>query len=153
MIYLTLTAVFSYTTGTIPYLNNYITAFVSFTLLPFIKGKHKSKINTCLEFFFIFNLGVTSLFSIMDYPLMTYVITVMSICLSLIVFVGILLYHIVIVMDGKCGNKLKHFKQFNAAASQSLLVPIVRGESESNIEESSAHIINRRESLIYDIDL
>jgi hypothetical protein len=142
MIYLVLTAVFVYTTGTMPYLNNYITAFVSFTILPFVKGKYKSKINTSLDFFFIFNLGVTSLLSTIDYPLMTYIITVISISLSLVVFVSIVLYHIFIIIKPRCLAKINHSLHHHSSLKDSLIM-----------EESHSHVVNRRESLIYDIDI
>jgi hypothetical protein len=150
MIYLILTAVFAYTSGTMPYLNHYITAFVSFTFLIFIRRGYRQKSNSYLEIFFIFNLGVTSLFNIMNNPLMTYIITVMSITLSLAVFIGIVIYHIVTLIRHKFGMKCDWFKHRHTMP-ESLLEPIINDED--NIEGSPAHIVNKRESLIYDISI
>ena len=62
IIRLLLTTVFSYTTGTIPIINNYITVFIAGLLIHLLaKEVYRNKILNILELFYMVNLCITAL--------------------------------------------------------------------------------------------
>ena len=149
---LIVTAVFAYTTGSLPQVNNYITVFVCLILLSFVRGKYRNTINTILEFFFLFNLSVTSLLNavssdIFESDIKVYINGV-SIGLSLVVFIGIVISHVYVLVRKKytCINKSNRHQQLNADQEPLL-------QESSNEMYSPACVINRRESLIFDFEL
>ena len=146
---LILIPVFSYTTGTLPPLNNYIIAIVSFTLLAFVRGKYRNKWNTALEFFFLFNLGFTSILPKSVFKF-NHFLNIASVSLSLLVFLGIVAFHVLISIKRKYGLKFELCVKSRETNEDAKLLL----QESSNEEElySPAHVVIRRESLIFDFD-
>ena len=147
---LIVTAVFAYTTGSLPQVNNYITMFVCVILLSFLRGKYRNKRNTLLECFFVFNLFITSLLNAVSdhvgFNIKVYINGV-SIGLSLVVFIGIVISRVsLMIKKYVCivQNNNQH-QQYNSTDYRPLL---------QEFEEmgSPARVINRRESLIFDFE-
>ena len=151
---LIVTAVFAYTTGSLPQVNNYIIVFVCLILLSFVSSKYRNKINAILEYFFLFNLSVTSLLNAVSSDIFGFSIKVyingVSIGLSLVVFIGIVISHVYILIRRKykCINKRTRVQQLNI--NQESLLQKSSAEEETY---SPARVINRRESLIFDFEL
>ena len=147
IIRLIMTAVFAYTTGSLPQVNNYITMFVCLILLTFMRGKYIDRKNTILEFFFLFNLGVTSVLNAFSdhvgFNIKIYINGV-SIGISLVVFTVIVIYHVHVLVRKKytCIKQNNRYQQ-----DQEPLLQEFANEEEMN---SPAHVINRREPLIFD---
>ena len=143
------TAVFGYTTGSLPQVNNYITVFVCVILLLFVRGKYKDKKNTILEVSFLLNLCCTSLLNAvsdhLEFNIKIY-INGSSVGLSLVMFIGIVIFHIYLLVKNKytCTKHNNGHQHDNTDQKES-----------SNEEEmySPARVINRRESLIFDIEI
>ena len=146
---LILIPVFSYTTGTLPQLNNYIIAIVSFTLLAFVRGKYRNKWNTALEFFFLFNLGFTSILPKSVFKF-NHFLNIASVTLSLLVFLGIVAFHVLISIKRKYGLKFELCVKSRETNEDAKLLL----QESSNEEElySPANVVIRRESLIFDFD-
>ena len=159
MIRLLLTGLFAVTTGTIPQVNNYVITIIVLILLPVVsRGIYKMKINTALEMFYLFNLGIVSLLNtVSNHNIFIYYVDVISISLSLLVFVGIVIGHIYMYIKQKFGKKLHTFYQRNKTRvneEESLLEERLSDISEYQKElYSPAHIVCRRESLIFDFEL
>ena len=152
------TGLFAVTTGIIPQVNNYIITIIAFVLLPVSRGIYRMKVNTVLEMFFLFNLGLMSLLNtVSNHPNFIYYVDVVSISLSLLVFVGIVLGHIYMYIKLKCGAKLYAFRQrylTRIHEEESLLQERSSDTSEDETEQySPAHTVRRRESLIFDYEL
>ena len=113
------------------------------------------KVNTVLEMFFLFNLGLMSLVNtVSNHTILIYYVDVVSISLSLTVFVGIVLGHIYMYIKLKCGGKLYAFIQRNQTQveeEESLLKE--RSSDTSEEQYSPAHTVLRKESLIFDFEL
>ena len=90
-------------------------------------------------------------------PIFIYYVDVVSISLSLLVFVGIVLGHIYMYIKLKCGGKLYAFRQrylTQVDEEESLLKERLLVTSEDESEQySPAHTVHRRESLIFDLEL
>ena len=159
MIRMFVTGLFAVTTGTIPQVNNYIITIIVIVLLPVVsKGIYRIKVNTVLEMFFLFNLVVMSLLNtVSNHPIFIYYVDVVSISLSLLVFVSIVLGHIYMYIKLKCGGKLYAFRQrylTQVDEEESLLKERLLVTSEDESEQySPAHTVRRRESLIFDLEL
>ena len=152
---LLLTAVFSYTTGTVPQANNYITAFTA-SILAYLLAKdvYRSRILNILGSFYIFNLGMTALLLALlnQSGISTGVSTVLiaiSISLSMIVFVCTVLAHLYIAMKRFSCSKWKpkltapfrlHYGQMNELTEE---------ESLENDDAFNPPVINQRERLIF----
>jgi hypothetical protein len=76
-----------------------------------------------------------------------------SIGLSLVVFFGIILIKIYVIVKKRYEMKFQHRCRFQCKknAAQKELVPVVE-LLDDNVEGSPAIIINRRESLIFDLE-
>ena len=159
MIRMFVTGLFAVTTGTIPQANNYIITIIAFVLLPVVsRGIYRIKVNTVLEMFFLFNLGLMSLLNtVSNHPIFIYYVDVVSISLSLLVFVGIVLCHIYMYIKLKCGVKLYAFRQrylIQVDEEDSSLQERSSDRSEDEAElYSPARTVHRRESLIFDLEL
>ena len=159
MIRMFVTGFFAVTTGTIPQVNNYIITIIVIVLLPVVsRGIYRIKINTVLEMFFLFNLGLMSLLNtVSNHPIFIYYVDVVSISLSLFVFVGIVLAHIYMYIKLKYGGKLYAFRQSyltQVDVEESLLKERSSDTSEDESEQySPARTVRRRESLIFDFEL
>ena len=151
---LIVTAVFAYTTGSLPQVNNYITMFVCVILLSFLRGKYRDKSNTLLELFFVFNLCITSLLNAVSdhvgFNIKVYIDGV-SIVLSLVVFIGIVISHVYVLIIKKYICIVQHnnqHQQYNNTDHR----PLLQESSEEEEMGSPACVINRRESLIFDFE-
>ena len=159
MIRMFVTGLFAVTTGTIPQVNNYIiTIIVIILILVVSRGIYRIKVNTVLEMSFLFNLGLMSLLNtVSNYPIFIYYVDVVSISLSLLVFVVIVLGHIYMYIKLKCGGKLFAFRQrylTQVHEEESLLQERSSDTSEDEVEQySPGRIVRRRESLIFDLEL
>ena len=149
------TGLFAVTTGTIPQVNNYVITIIAFVLLPVVSiGIYRMKVNTVLEMIFLFNLGLMSLVNtVSSHTILIYYVDVVSISLSLTVFVGIVLGHIYMYIKLKCGGKLYAFIQRNQTqvGEESLLKE--RSSDTSEEHYSPAHTVLRVESLIIGFEL
>ena len=146
MVHLTLTALFAYTTGILPQVNNYVTALVSFLLLAFIKGKYKDKKNTALEFFYLLNLGLTSLLNTINDDSIKLIVNSISIGLSLVVFTVTVLARLCLIII----KRLKCRQKFKINASPSSQSNNKRNEEEDEEVYSPSFVISKREPLIFD---
>ena len=140
------TTVFAYTTGSLPQVNNCITVFICVILLYFLRGKYKGTLNALLESFYLSNLCFTCLLNAVSDDIFAFDIKVyingVSIGLSLVVFIGIVIYHIYVRKKYRC---IKQNQQDNTDREQ---------ESSNETEMySPALVINRREPLIFDFEL
>ena len=153
------TGLFAVTTGTIPQANNYIITIIVIVLLQVVsRGIYRIKVNTVLEMFFLFNLGLMSLLNtVSNQPIFIYYVDVVSISMSLHVFFGIVLGHIYMYIKLKCGGKLYAFRQrylTQVDEEESLLQERSSDTSEDEAEQySPARTVHRRECLIFDFEL
>ena len=128
--------------------------FVCLILLAFVRGKYRNTINTILEFFFLFNLSVTSLLNAVSSDIFGFNIKVyingVSIGLSLVVFIGIVISHVYVLVrkNYTCINKSNRHQQLNTDQE-----PLLQESSNEEEMYSPARVINRRESLIFDFEL
>ena len=115
IIRLLLTTVFSYTTGIIPIINNYIIAFTVTVLIHLIaKEVYRNKILNFLELFYMVNLGITGLsIALMNQFELSFgttsitVITALSVSLSMTAFLITVVVHICIAIKRFCCSKFK----------------------------------------------
>ena len=107
MIRLFLTGLFAVTTGIIPQVNNYVITIIVLLSIPVVtRDIYKVKVNTVLETFYLFNLGIISLLNtVSNHNTFIYYVDMISVSLSLLVFVGIVLAHIYMYIKQKCGKK------------------------------------------------
>ena len=159
IIRLFVTGLFAVTTGTIPQVNNYIIIIIVLVSIPVAsRGIYKMKINTVLDMFYLFNLVIVSLLNtVSNHDMFIYYVDVVSISMSLLVFVGIVLAHIYMYIKLKCGKKLYTFyrrNQIRVDEEESLLQERLPDKSEDEAEQQSpARIVCRRESLIFDLEI
>ena len=113
------------------------------------------KVNTVLEMFFLFNLGLMSLVNtVSNHTILIYYVDVVSISLSLTVFVGIVLGHIYMYIKLKCGGKLYAFIQRNQTQIEEEESSLNERSSNTSEEQySPAHTVLRKESLIFGFEL
>ena len=151
-----LTTTFSYTTGPIPQLNNYIIIIISGILIKMSNGGvYRDKRLNTLESLYLINLGIISLLAALSDHMrleITYFITATSISISLLVFFATVLTHVYISIEKKYGN-------FFSCCRRHQILSIIAEEDKpllnnSNEEElySPGRIIQKRESLIFDFD-
>ena len=103
---LLLTTVFSYTTGTVPQINNYIIAVVTAVLLYLSRGVYRKRKINMLEAFYLINLGVMSQLNALSYSINLHIystITTVSITLSLAVFILTVILHILAGIKKRLG--------------------------------------------------
>ena len=151
IIRLILTPVFSYTTNTIPIINNYIIAFISAIALHSSTGIYRYKVLNALEVFHFLNLGLLTLLNMLSSNLslkedINLIITAVSVGLCFTTFIGSVLAHV-------------YMKFF----SKRCHVPFCMKFSKMNNEEqillereetySPSHVIMRRESMIFDFSI
>ena len=145
---LILTPVFSYTTGSLSIVNNYIIALIAFIIMIFMSVYRKKHINV-LEYFYFLNLSVLSLFSAVcnDYGLSAHSITIVtgvSVSLAMVAFLATVVAHIY--------AKFSHSKKVPQSSETFNFLSDVTIQKEKDItdEGSPARLIMRRESLIFD---
>lgn len=147
---LLLTTIFSYTTDTIPQVNNYIIGITAFITLFLSRGVYLDKRLNLLEYFYLLNLASLSLINALLHHMdighhVIVKANAVSISLALIVFIGTILMHIYVSLKRKytCCNNVQISEE-----------EILSKENEDYCHEeemfSPAQIINRREPLIFD---
>ena len=152
---LILTPVFAYTTATVPQVNNYIIALVSFLAMYLSRSVYRSKVVNLLETFYLFNLGLLSLLSIFSNHMSlsteaTLFITTGSVSLCFIVFIGTVLGHVYT-------NMLRRKCQTCFTKKGSLTIEEQALNSEVNNDQEELHspapIVMKRDSVIYDFSI
>ena len=144
---LLLTTVFSYTTGTVPQINNYIIVVITAVLLYLSRGVYRDRRLDMLEAFYLINLFVMFLLNTLSYVTSLHItsttVTAVSISLSLASFVCIIAIGIFTQIKAKYGL---HF------CNKKLEIRVEEEKPLLNDEElySPSHIVMRRESLIFD---
>ena len=158
MIRLLVTGLFAATTGIVPQVNNYVITIIVIVLLPVSRSVYKKKFNTVLEMFFLFNLGLVSLLNtVSNDDMFIFSVDVVSIGLSLIVFIGIVVGHVYVFVKRKCGTKFNICNQRSQAErdNEVALLEVISTDTSDNESEtySPARTIHRRESLIFDFEI
>ena len=151
-----LTALFSYTTQTMPGINNYIIAIVCVLLIrAAAAGVYRETALNYLEFFHYFNLFSISLLSELSFRLQWNTARVYlssaSVITSMIVFTGTVLDHIFLKMNKKY-RIMTRFKLASNEENDNLL----QNEEMQSVEEregSPPRIIQRRESMIFNVSI
>ena len=151
-----LTALFSYTTQTMPGINNYIIVIVCMLLVRAAStGVYRETALNYLEFFHYFNLFSISLLSELSFRLQWNTARVYlssaSVITSMIVFTGTVLDHIFLKMNKKYGI-MTRFKLASNEENENLL----QNEEMHSFEEregSPPRIIQRRESMIFNVNI
>ena len=147
-----LTALFSYTTQTIPEINNYIIAAICVFLIKVsATGMYRNTALNNFEFLHYFNLFSISLLSALSHQLKWInarsFLSSVSVCISMLLFVSTVLAHIYIKIEAKYG-KLSCLKwrcsSINNEENSKLL------QEEFYSDEVREGIVHNRESLIYD---
>ena len=151
-----LTALFSYTTQTMPGINNYIIVIVCVLLIRAAStGVYRETALNYLEFFHYFNLFSISLLSELSLQLQWNTARVYlssaSVITSMIVFIGNVLAHIFLKLNKKYGI-ITRFKLASNEENDDLL----QGQEMHSVEEregSPPRIIRRRESMIFNFSI
>ena len=148
---LLMTTVFSYTTGTVPQVNNCIIVIIVLIVLPLSRGVYFDRRLNGLEYFYLLNLGSVSLINGLldhmrfDYHTITASIAV-SVGLSLVAFACTVVVHIYVLLKRRYGKKCQRKE-----AEEKLLITMSDDHSSEEMY-SPAHIISRREPLIFEFD-
>ena len=150
---LILTAVFSYTTGSVPQLNNYIIGITVIVLIARVNGVYRDGRLTLLELFYLINLGIISKSNALSTTLglkFSYYVNITSISFALLGFIVTVLIHIYMKTSQKAYIKKLFFKQkYQAVTEES------SDHSDEDLIEldSPSRVITRREPLIFDFNL
>uniref|UniRef100_A0A1X7UKP9 Uncharacterized protein n=1 Tax=Amphimedon queenslandica TaxID=400682 RepID=A0A1X7UKP9_AMPQE len=151
---LLLTTIFSYTTGTIPKINNYIIAVMAAVLLYLSKGVYRNRLLCVLEGFYLINLGLVAQLNILLEVMSLHdtstgeIITAASISFSLAAFVITILFHFTTQIKNRHNLKFCiSIGKFKGAKENRLLK-----DDDENTDDlfSPARVIMRREPLIFD---
>ena len=153
IIRLLLTAVFSYTTETIPIINTYITVFIAGLLIHLLaKEVYCNKILNILELFYMVNLGITALLLALINQASATIITAISVSLSMTAFLITVVVHICIALK-KCRYlKLKFTTFFNIQKRETEKEPLLVNsldDSHINCNDGDPPVVNEREKLIF----
>ena len=129
---LVLTPVFSYTTGSLSIVNNYITALTAFILMILMRGVYRKPSVNVLEYCHFLNLAILSLLSAVgkDLRLSVYSITVIT---GVSVSSAMLMFIITIIAHVYC-------------------LPL-EANNDVTDEVSPARLVMRRDSLLFDYDV
>ena len=152
---LVLTPVFSYTANAMPQVNNYIITFISAVSLYLSRGIYRYNILNVVEAFYLLNLGLLTQFLILSGNMgldkeALLLATTVSISLSFTAFIGSVLVHIYIkFLMKKC--LIFFSKIFSKKMDEEEQIPIQRNEEHQSY--SPAHVIMRRESMIFDFSI
>ena len=149
-----LTATFSYTTGPIPQLNNYIIIIISGILIKMSNGGvYRDKRLNTLESLYLINLGIISLLAALSDHMrleITYFITATSISISLLVFFATVLTHVYDAIKKRCQSRLNCYKQRQVLSEENQ--PLLNTFDEEEESYSPAHIIERNSSVIFEFE-
>ena len=145
---------FAYTTGIIPQVNNYIIILIVLITAYRSRGIYRDQRINQLESFHFVNLGLITLLNVLSDHLelsITYYVNTVSVSLSLVVFLITISIHLYILIAKKCGICDKTKLQVPTIDEENKPLQSVCKDNDSIY--SPAHIIQRRESLIFDFDL
>ena len=157
------TSIFSYVSGNVPEINNYIILIVSFILMSIVaKGVYRNVAVNFLEFCYLLNLSLLSTLSALSVHMqwnITQPIAIASIALSMLMFFCTLVVHVYVKIIKKYPVSFCN-KWWNRQKIQ--LEPTYGKLHDEDIEDtndnnnelgSPAHVVRRRESLIFDFDM
>ena len=151
-----LSTIFSYTTGTIPEVNNYIIVIIVLLLGIAVKGIYRDNRVTRLELFHLLNLGImcqlNALFLNGEWEIVALYTTKVSVIISMAVFFSTVCIHGYVVISQKYKCKLC-FKKRQLLREEENLLKNDNSENDSVEMYSPARIVQRRESLIFDFDI
>ena len=154
------TSIFSYVSGNVPEINNYIILIVSFILMNIVaKGVYRNAAVNFLEFFYLLNLSLLSTLSALSVHMqwnITQPIAIVSIALSMLMFFCTLVVHVYVRITKKypvsfC-NKWRNQQRTHLELK---LHDEDNGDTNDNSNElgSPARVVRRRESLIFDFEM
>ena len=152
-----LSTIFSYTTGAIPEVNNYIIVIIVILLAIAVKGIYRNNRVTGLELFHLLNLGImcqlNALFLNGEWKIIALYTTNISVIMSITVFFSTVCIHgyIVISKKYKCRSCFKKKRQL--IREEENLLKNDNSDNDSVEMYSPARIVQRRESLIFDFDI
>ena len=157
IIRLLLTTVFSYTTGTIPIINTYITVFIAGLLIHLLaKEVYRNKILNILELFYMVNLFITALsialinqFGSNFGTASITVVTAISVSLSMTAFLITVVVHICIALKKCCYSKLKFTTFFNIQNCETEREPSLVNSLDNSHNDGDPPVVNERENLIF----
>ena len=148
---LLMTTVFSYTTGTVPQINNYIIVVITAVLLYLSRGVYRDRKLDILEAFYLINLFVMALLTTLSYITILHItsttVTAVSISLSLAAFVCMIAIGILTQIKAKYGLHFCTNKRLEIRAEEE--EPLLNDEE----FHSPTHIVMRRESMIFDFNI
>ena len=148
IIRLLLTTVFSYTTGTIPIINTYITVFIPGLLIPLLaKEVYRNKLVNVLELFYMVNLCITGLLIALINQFgwnfgttSITVITALSVSLSMTAFLITVVFHLYIEIKKRC-HSIRSCKMKEE--------PLLVNALDDPHNDENPPVINERETLIF----
>ena len=148
---LILTPVFSYTTNTMPQINNYIIAFISAVALYLSRSVYRHKVLNALEAFYFLNLGLLTQINILlsNMGLDVEIVTTVSVSLCFASFIGSILANVYIK---KCHRFFSERLRKRKGLEEETPLEQDRNSDEDE-SYSPSHVITRRESLIFDFEM
>uniref|UniRef100_A0A1X7VK55 Right handed beta helix domain-containing protein n=1 Tax=Amphimedon queenslandica TaxID=400682 RepID=A0A1X7VK55_AMPQE len=152
IIRLLLTTVFSYTTGTIPEINNYIIAVVAAILLYESRNVYRANKLNILEAFYLINLGVMAQLNAVSVGMnlhISNIVTSISISLSMIPFIAIVTLPVITKIAGYFHTRCSCIKNDIETRDEEEREPLLINQEELH---SPASVVMRRESIIYDFN-
>ena len=153
IIRLLLTTVFSYTTGTIPEINNYIIGVVAAILLYKSRNVYRAKRLNILEAFYLINLGVMAQLNAVSVGMnlhISNIVTSVSISLSMIPLIVIITLPVSTKVARYFHVKCSCIKKYTEAGDEEERKPLLLNEEELH---SPTRIVMRRESMIFDFNM
>ena len=153
IIRLLLTTVFSYTTGTIPEINNYIIGVVAAILLYKSRNVYRAKKLNILEAFYLINLGVMAQLNAVSVGMnlhISNIVTSVSISLSMIPLIVIITLPVSTKVARYFQVKCSCIKKYTEAGDEEERKPLLLNEEELH---SPTRIVMRRESMIFDFNM
>ena len=157
------TSIFSYVSGNVPEINNYIIFIVSSILMSIVaKGVYRNAAVNFLEFCYLLNLSLLSTLSALSVHMqwnITQPIVIASIALSMLMFFCTLVVHVYVKIikkypDSFC-NKWWNRPKIQLEPTYGKLHDEDNGDTNDNSNElgSPARVVQRRESLIFDFEM
>ena len=147
MVRILLTPIFSYTTGTVPQINNYIMGLISFTILYFSRSVYRSKPINLLSSFHYYNLGSLVLFSALS-DHMGFGLNVKIASAALSVSIALVFFIVSVLAHAFITSFHSKTKRCNSDISDRIII-----EDNGEVLYSPAAVVSRRESLIFDFEL
>uniref|UniRef100_A0A1X7ULR9 Uncharacterized protein n=1 Tax=Amphimedon queenslandica TaxID=400682 RepID=A0A1X7ULR9_AMPQE len=153
IIRLLLTTVFSYTTGTIPEINNYIIAVVAAILLYKSRNVYRANKLNILEAFYLINLGVMAQLNAVSVGMnlhISSIVTSVSISLSMIPLIVIITLPVSSKVARYFYVRCSCIKKYTETGDEEEQNPLLMNEEELH---SPTRIVMGRESMIFDFNI